>query len=71
MEYTTQERELQEMVQGPDESWRRDHGSQAAVVCPLELPEDVPEVAKVHMAMADQVRKSPEAKLVADAPNRL
>eukprot|EP00959_Pyramimonas_sp_CCMP1952_P252652 5278470-Pyramimonas_sp.AAC.1 len=49
----------------------RDHGGQAAVVYPPELPVDVPEVAKVQMAMADQVSSSPEAKLVAGAPSRL
>eukprot|EP00959_Pyramimonas_sp_CCMP1952_P385758 8084660-Pyramimonas_sp.AAC.1 len=54
MEYTAQERELQELVQGPDKSWMRDYGGQGAIVLPPELPEDVPEVAKVHLAMADR-----------------
>eukprot|EP00959_Pyramimonas_sp_CCMP1952_P096624 2019701-Pyramimonas_sp.AAC.1 len=63
MEYTAQERELQELVQGPGKSWMEDYGSQEPVAFPSELPGDVPEVAKAHLAMANQVRGSPEAKL--------
>ena len=71
MEYTQQERELQELVQGPDPSWREDFGGQNATEYPAGVPEDLPEAAKEHLVMATRVRKSEEAKVIAGAPVRL
>ena len=70
MEYTTQERELQELTQGPDPGWRRDAGLKDAPVCPDEVPTDLPKVGRAHLELAARIQELEEAQVIAKAPNR-
>ena len=65
------ERELQELAQGPDESWRRDHAPPACAQGPWPPAAAMDAAARQQLDRMQQVTESEEGKRIRGAPPRL